>query len=104
MTDADRAAATRALVTSGDGTTDLGLGWLVGRVPVYFFAVQDNLGHIQSFQYAEDKPGLWARLVMWLQGKHFVSWPDSPKIVLDTGGVVYGCQVWWTCVEDTSDE
>lgn len=81
----------RVKVLNGDGTQELGFGEYVGDVGVY---VTNMPGVIQSMTMAEEPipPEL-------LQGRqqHFI--PNNPKIVLDSGEVVYGCQVWWEPVD-----
>lgn len=76
----------RVRVRSGDGTKDLGKGTYVGDVDVYY-ATKD--GVLLSLQNAEAPPmpgDLPAGAVV--RKSH-----GNPKIILDTGEVVYGCQV-----------
>jgi hypothetical protein len=76
-------------VMTGDGQTLVGYGTYTGNVKVYFLAMPD--GNIQSLANAElpiqeaDVP----------PGAEVVEVADNPKIVMDDGKVVYGCQVWW---------
>lgn len=79
----------RVRVFGGDGETPLGEGVYEGEVPVYF--VEHAAGHITSLENAEEEPP--ADMVP--PGSHVVKLPSNPKIRLDSGRVVYGCQVWW---------
>lgn len=79
-------------VWNGDQSEYLGRGEYVGDVMVYFSLMPD--GSIASTSDAETKPENipeGARLVRKM----------NPKIVLDNGQVVYGCQVWWNVADDT---
>lgn len=86
----------RVRVHSGDGKTDLGMGWYVGDVMVY--AIRTPEGNLLSLSNAEVEPP--ASMVP--EGGALLESPDNPKIVLDSGKVVYGCQVWWEPVEGSN--
>lgn len=79
-------------VMSGDQQVDLGEGTYVGDVPVYFFQMPD--GSLRSASNAEERPPEEAIP----PGAEVVRSRANPKIVLDTGKTVYGCQVWWELV------
>lgn len=79
----------RVKVWNGDHTEYLGEGEYVGDVTVYIIQMPD--GNIQSVKNAEEKPPP----EMIPPGAFLRESPDNPKIVLDSGDVVYGCQVWW---------
>ena len=79
----------RVKVRSGDGTEDLGLGWYVGDVTVFFIRHPD--GHLTSAHDAEKPPPLEDLP----PGAQLVKSENNPKIKLDSGDIVYGCQVWW---------
>lgn len=83
----------RVRVRSGDGTEDLGEGTYVGDVTVYFVRHPD--GHLSSLENAEVPPPD----DMVPPGAEVVKSDDNPKIKLDSGGTVYGCQVWWEPIE-----
>jgi hypothetical protein len=34
------------------------------------------------------------------EGAERITVPDDPKLVMDSGEVFYGCQVWWEVVKD----
>lgn len=87
-----KAKKIRVAVTDGDGKTPLGLGWYVGDVTVYF--VVDPKGNLLSQQEAEEPPSP-EFMKKFPEGTVCDRMDDNPKIVLDTGKVVYGCQVWW---------
>ncbi len=80
-------------VWAGDGKTYLGLGEMVGRVSVYFFR-QPN-GSLASLSNCEERPS--EKLIAEAQtaGIELIEEPGNPKIVLENGETVYGCQVWW---------
>jgi len=83
------------LVWSGDRTVYLGEGMMVGFVTVYAF--YDGEGALRSSKIAEEKPeGIPDEVIRELK--------SNPKIELDSGGFVYGCQVWWKPVESEGDE
>ena len=75
----------RVLVWSGDGQTYLGEGNYDEDVTVYFFEID---GGISSNRNAEEKPED-------LPEEKIIKFDGNPKIVLDSGDIVYGCQVWW---------
>lgn len=77
-------------VFAGAGEDFLGFGNLVGTVTVYAIAKPD--GSIVSFQNAEERPSEEA---IAEHGGKLITIEDNPKIILDDGCVVYGCQVWW---------
>lgn len=80
---------TRVKVHSGDGQKFLGEGKYVGDVTVWFMRMPD--GSLRSLKDAEKKPLRHETP----PGAMLLESPDNPKIVLDSGDVVYGCQVWW---------
>ena len=80
----------RVEVWNGNSSKYLGEGTLVGFVSVFYIMNTD--GSISSLPGAELKPeGIPDNLID--------ETTDNPKIVLDSGKVVYGCQVWWHAVE-----
>jgi len=84
----------RVRVWNGDQTQYLGEGKYVGEADVYFIRRPD--GSILSNHNAEIEPDpseVPDDCVV-------VSSTGNPKIVLDNGDTVYGCQVWWEPVED----
>jgi hypothetical protein len=90
---AKRKEIARVQVYSGDGQQDLGLGTWIGEVTVYFVRCPD--GSLKSMRNAEEKPS--DELVAELGGE-LACHENNPKIELDSGGIVYGCQVWWAPV------
>jgi len=92
---AAKAAATkrkppyRVRVHDGSGQKLLGEGTYVGDVAVYFMAMPD--GSLRSLSNAEEEPS--PELIP--EGAELIKTADNPKIVLDDGRTVYGCQVWW---------
>lgn len=83
-------AGKRVRVWNGDKSKYLGEGIIVGFVPVYIFRNPD--GGISSNHFAEEKPeGIPEHLIEKLD--------SNPKIMLDSGQVVYGCQTWWSLIK-----
>lgn len=79
----------RVQVRTGDDQESLGEGEYAGTVPVYFIVMPD--GSLQSRHNAEEEPS--PEEVP--EGARVERTLGNPKIVLDSGDVVYGCQVWW---------
>ena len=84
----------RVDVWNGDKSEHLGLGTYVGDVEVYFMQMPD--GSLRSNTNAETPP----EPDSIPPGAKVVKTDNNPKIVLDSGRTVYGCQVWWSPVED----
>ena len=82
----------RVDVWNGDQSKHRGEGEYNEDVPVYFMLMPD--GSLRSMANAEEKPD--EALVP--EGAQVLEMPANPKIVLDSGEVVYGCQVWWRAV------
>ena len=81
----------RVRVWNADRSQYLGEGVFVGFVQVYIFRNED--GSISSCENAEDIP-------MHVPGHSIERIESNPKIQLDSGKVVYGCQVWWSKIEE----
>jgi hypothetical protein len=79
-------------VWNGDRSEYLGEGTYVGETTVYFVRTDDG---IQSASNAEERP-------QGVPEDQIIEAPGNPKIVLDSGRTVYGCQVWWEPAEDSS--
>ena len=84
----------RVRVHDGSGDVLLGEGTYEGNVKVYFMVMPD--GSLQSLENAELEPP--AEQIP--AGAEVVCTDDNPKIRLDSGQVVYGCQVWWEAIEE----
>lgn len=84
----------RCRVFDGSGEIPLGEGVYEGNAKVYFMVLAD--GSLQSLQNAEVEPP--ADEIP--EGAEVVCSEDNPKIRLDDGQVVYGCQVWWEIIEE----
>lgn len=82
----------RVKVWSGDGKTYLGEGKLVDRETVYFWEDGDG---ILSIDPPTEPPPEDVIEQMEQKGYTLIEWPSNPKIILDDGTIVYGCQVWW---------
>jgi hypothetical protein len=83
---------TRVQVWDGDGKTYLGEGELIGESKTYFWLVGD---HIESLSPADERPPQWLIDEMENKGHKLIALPSNPKIQLDNGRIVFGCQVWW---------
>jgi hypothetical protein len=79
----------RVRVYDDSGENYLGEGVYTGNVAVYFIVMPD--GSLRSCSNAEEEP----TPDMIPPGAEVHKSDDNPKIVLDNGRVVYGCQVWW---------
>ena len=82
----------RVKVWNGDQSEYLGEGDYVDDVNVYFIRLED--GSIQSNHNAEIEPEPY----QIPPGADIIKAGKNPKIVLDSGDTVYGCQVWWDFV------
>jgi len=83
----------RVRVWNGDRSEFLGEGEYIGNVTVYFVRTESG---ISSAKNAEQKPDN-------VPEDDIVEAPNNPKIVLDNGQVVYGCQVWWEPAEEATE-
>lgn len=88
----------RVKVWNGDHSEYLGEGEYVGDVTVYIIQMPD--GSLRSVQNAEEKPPP----EMIPPGAYLRETSGNPKIKLDKGETVYGCQVWWEPAESASSE
>ena len=84
----------RVRVWNGDQSEYLGEGTLVGNVKVYFIRMED--GSIKSSHNAEEEPD--PNTIP--EGATVASMDDNPKIILDNGNVIYGCQCWWDVINE----
>ena len=85
----------RVRVWNGDRSEYLGEGNYVGNTSVYIIQMED--GSLQSNSNAETEPQDVP------EGGVVRKINNNPKIVLDNGQTVYGCQVWWEPVEQAPD-
>jgi hypothetical protein len=85
----------RVRVKDGAGNNVVGYGTYEGQVDVYFIRMAD--GSLQSLPNAEEKP------THIPPGGVLVKTGGNPKIRLDSGKIVYGCQVWWEVVPPERD-
>ena len=76
-------------VWNGDRSEYLGEGTYVGETTVYFVRTDDG---IHSASNAEARP-------QGVPEDQIIEASGNPKIVLDSGRTVYGCQVWWEPAE-----
>lgn len=79
----------RVRVFDGSGQKPIGEGTYVGDVKVYFIVMPD--GSLRSLPNAEEPPPL----EMVPDMAEVICKDNNPKIILDDGRTVYGCQVWW---------
>lgn len=73
----------RVKVFDGSGVKDLGYGIFEGYSTVYVKPIRGGILN------SGEQP---------MEGYFPV--PNNPRIRLDNGQVVYGCQVWWVPVEE----
>lgn len=85
----------RVLVHDGSGVNVLGYGTYVGDSKVW--AIQMPNGSLQSCKNAEMKPQDIP------PGGKLIQTDHNPKIILDNGQIVYGCQVWWEPVQQKDE-
>ena len=85
----------RVRVWNGDQSKYLGEGEYVGEATIYAIEMPD--GSLRSNSNAEIEPDDVP------EGGVVRSVPNNPKIVLDNGQTVYGCQVWWEPVEEKAE-
>jgi hypothetical protein len=85
----------RVKVFDGSGKNLLGYGNYVGNVTVYFW--YDDKGNILSNKNAEQP--FTEEEISVIGVDNIFTIEDNPKIELDNGCTVYGCQVWWNFVE-----
>jgi hypothetical protein len=77
----------RVTVMSGDQQQDLGEGDYVGDVAVFVLVTPQNT--LFSMHDATQPPPVVP------PGYELKEIGENPKIILDSGDTVYGCQVWW---------
>ena len=83
----------RLRVQNGDRSKDLGEGTYLGDVKLYFFRMPD--GSLRSRSDAEEEPSEALLEELQQAGGKLVTM-ENPKIELDSGEIVYGCQTWWS--------
>lgn len=79
----------RVEVFDGSGKEFLGLGTMMGFVDVYIVRHENG---IYSAHDAETKPEGFPE-------EAITKIPSNPKIKLDDGRIVYGCQTYWKKIE-----
>lgn len=84
----------RVIVRDGQNEGEPRKGTYVGEVTVYAI-LDEETGNLLSMKDAETRPEAADEQIVRELG-------DNPKIVLDDGETVYGCQVWWE-YEDTTE-
>jgi len=89
----------RVSVASGDGQSEMGQGVLTGFVTVY--GVQTSTGALISLVDCERRPSEAELAAMG--GGEIIELEDNPKIEMDDGRIVYGCQVWWNPIPTLVD-
>ena len=88
----------RVDVYCGDNHESLGQGNYVENVTVYYLRMPN--GSLVSLANAEEEPEPY----QIPQGAEMQKTIDNPKIILDNGDVVYGCQVWWNPAGEGNDD
>lgn len=85
---------TRVQVYAVDGERDLGLGTYVGMVALSEAAQEDPspaVGEPDSLELSEEELEEAGAIVEGLLNDEI----QTPKIMLDSGEIVYGFQCWW---------
>jgi hypothetical protein len=92
-------AGARVLVMDGTGEGPERKGTLVDHVTVYaiFQKPEGEDGELKLLSLKEAETPIEV-----LEGQTVQTLENNPKIVLDDGETVYGCQVWWQ-FEDTPE-
>ena len=88
----------RVMVYDGAGKGDGRPGRYAGNVTLYAIVAED--GSLLSNKLSETKPD--AELVASVNGE-LLELPENPKLILDSGEVVYGYQVWWKYEKGTDE-
>lgn len=88
----------RVFVVSGDQRAILGEGTLVGYATVYGFRNRDGTRLTIPSQPETPLTPFQVQLNRF-RGLSPIRMTDNPKIQLDDGTIVYGCQVWWGPLE-----
>jgi len=88
----------RVDVWNGDRSEHLGKGTYTENVTVYFIRKPD--GSLSSAPNAEREPTEEENP----DGFPVREAPNNPKIILDSGRTVYGCQVWWQPIDEPIPE
>ena len=86
----------RVGVLSGDRSNDLGEGTYLGEVTIYAWYDGDKLCSCKDAEQIPDLKEI-------PPGAELLTLRDNPKIKLDDGRIVYGCQVWWAPLEEESN-
>ena len=90
---------TKVKVVSGDSRTDLGQGTYIGEADIYL--LRDKNGSV----FIPDQPEHPISEETLVRNRLTLSKVEqTPKIRLDSGETVYGCQVWWAPVEESLEE
>lgn len=89
----DRDPPFRVKVWNGDKSEYLGEGKCIDAVTVYIVKTEDG---ISSSDNPEEKP--WG-----VDEDDILELSNNPKILLDNGQIVYGCQVWWEHVDEIDE-
>jgi len=85
----------RVDVWNGDHTKYLGQGTYEADTVVYFWVNPDgSLGSLHDATEKPDEDQIPPGAELCKSEK------DNPMILMDNGGIVYGCQVWWSPTED----
>ena len=86
----------RVIVYDGTQRNLLGYGWHVDNVTVYAFDMGE---YLLSLEDCEENPSEDLIQKAEAQGGKLIQIENNPKIILDSGPTVYGCQVWFGPVD-----
>lgn len=92
----------RVIVFSGDGKSVIGIGTMVGYEKlVYVFAENDGMSLVNA---SLEKPSDVIVEEMEKRGYTLVELKDNPRIVMDSGSTLFGCQCWWYKITPEQEE
>jgi len=92
----------RVEVWNGTGETYLGKGYFVGLVDVY--AIHTGpFGYILSEEDPTKEPS--EENLKWAEenGGEYSLIKLNPKLKMDDGRIIYGCQCWWQPIPEEED-
>lgn len=82
----------RVVVFDSEDSSEGKPGVYAGSVTVYVILSPVNQA-IRSLKFAEQRPS--PEEVAAVPDGEVAELHNNPKIILDSGEVIYGCQVWW---------
>ena len=90
----------RVKVWNGDKSKYLGTGDYIGNTETYVVIVPNRPMALLSCKDPRELPNLED----YPPGSKIRKCADNPVIKLDSGGLVFGCQTWWSYVPELVEE